>query len=104
MDTAYLTTPYQIFLLGVITNMDVLPIVGFNYHGLHFESEKVLKYLNVKHIIFMILILQGLISYGPLVCKGVKPFSPGQSCQDLKLQGATTSGFYQVCKSNYTSF
>ena len=63
---------------GVITDMNALPILGFNYYGLRYSSEK------------------GSISYGPLECTGMKEFSPGQSCYDLKLQGASLSGYYQV--------
>ena len=63
---------------GNITDMNALPILGFNYYGLTYESEK------------------GSISYGPLQCSGMKDISPGKSCYDLKLQGETLSGYYQV--------
>ena len=52
--------------------------MGFTYFGLKYEAEK------------------AAFSIGPLQCKGAKKYHPGQSCYDLKLQGETRSGYYQV--------
>ncbi len=58
--------------------MDDLPITGFDYFGLKYDQE------------------EASVSFGPLECKGEKAISPGQSCADLKLQGETVSGYYQI--------
>ena len=63
---------------GKITAMNHLPIMGFSYFGLKYDGEK------------------AAFSFGPLKCAGAKTFKPGESCYDLKLQGETRSGYYQV--------
>ena len=63
---------------GVITSARALPITGFNYYGLNFNSQ------------------MANVSFGPLICKGAKYFAPGRSCKDLKLQGAAISGYHNL--------
>ena len=63
---------------GTIKDKSDLPVTGFTYYGLREEKER------------------ASIFFGPLVCYGARKFTPGNSCQDLKLQGETLSGFYQV--------
>ena len=63
---------------GLITSKSDLPITGFSYFGLRVRNKT------------------ASVIIGPLECTGPPTYIPGRSCKDLKLQGETFSGYYQV--------